>query len=374
MEVKEMTGKKKTIIICAVVLVVGIVIGIACAWAYPMLKLKFSSENEKKEEKLEEVVVEEYDAYECVELGKYKNREVSLAATEDDIQIEIDSLIEEYTTYEQKRGIAQEGDMVYADFEGYVDGKKVDDTCGSDYVEIGSEQWLPGFEDAIIGMQCDQTKKFKIDVPEGTYGDDSIDGKTVEFKVTLKYICGESIVPEYDDEFVQSISKYKTTKQHMASIKKKLEKENEEDKLEFVWSDVMDDCKVTKYPETLLASARKEVLQGYYDLADLYGVSHDEIFQSFGCEDEENFKETQLEDLAKDTVKEILVSEVIAWKENIEYTKEDYDEILKDEYENNSDSYDSKEDYEEQNMNYLKHTALIVVVKDWLGENTNFTK
>jgi len=103
-------------------------------------------------------------------------------------------------------------------------------------------------------------------------------------------------------------------------------------------------------------------------------VSRDEFFQSFGCENEEDFKETQLEDLAKDTVKEILVAEAIAQKENIKYTKEDYDDILKDEYENNSDSYKSREDYEKQNKNYLEHTALLVVVKDWIGERTDFQK
>ena len=366
------SDKKRIIIICAAVLVVGIAIGIACAWAFPLLKTSVKSE--KKEEKLQEVEVEEYDASECVKLGKYKGREVSLAATEEDIQIEIDSLIEEYTTYEQERGIAQEGDMVYADYEGSIGGKKLDNICGSDYVELGSELWAPGFEDAILGMQCGQTKKFKVTVPEGFYGDDTVDGKEVDYKVTLKFICGESIIPEYNDEFVQSISNYETVKEHTAHLKKKLEKENEEDKLEFVWSDVLYDCKVKNYPKTLLASARKEVLQGYYDMAEISGMERDEFFQSFGCENEEDFKETQLEDLAKDTVKEILVAEAIAQKEHIQYTKEDYDEILKDEYENNSDSYKSKEDYEKQNKNYLEHTALLIVVKDWIGERTDFQK
>lgn len=369
---KEALNKKKIIIICTAVLAVGIAIGLACAWAFPRLKESFQSE--KKQEKLQEVEVEKYDAGECIKLGKYKGRKVSLAAEEEDIQIELDSLIEEYTTYEQEKGIAQEGDMVYADYEGSIGGKRMDNLCGSDYVELGSGAWAPGFEDAIMGMQSGQTKKFKVTVPEDFYGDKSVDGKEVDYKVTLKYICGESIIPEYNDEFVQSISNYDTVKEHTAHLKKKLEKENEEDKLEFVWSDVMYDCKVKKYPKTLLASARKEVLQGYYDMADMTGVSRDEFFQSFGCENEEDFKETQLEDLAKDTVKEILVAEAIAQKENIKYTKEDYDDILKDEYENNSDSYKSREDYEKQNKNYLEHTALLVVVKDWIGERTDFQK
>ena len=151
-----------------------------------------------------------------------------MAATDEDIQIEIDSLIEEYTTYEQERGIAQEGDMVYADFEGSIGGKKVDSICGSDYVELGSGGWAPGFEDAIMGMQCGQKKNFKLTVPENFYGDNEIDGKEISYTVTLKYICGESIIPEYNDEFVQSISNYDTVEEHTASLKKKLENEGSE--------------------------------------------------------------------------------------------------------------------------------------------------
>ena len=80
---------------------------------------------------------------------------------------------------------------------------------------------------------------------------------------------------------------------------------SEEEKKEFVWTEVLEDSKIKEYPDSLMESAREEVLQGYYDMADLYNVSHDEIFQSFGCEDEQDFKETQLEDLAKDTVMQI---------------------------------------------------------------------
>lgn len=372
-----MEGNKKKILACIIFFAVGLLIGGFAAFGY--LKGKEGDKGDKKEEKetskdgLEEIEIEDFNANECVKLGKYKGLTISLAPTEEDLQSEIDSLLEEHTEYEQVKGMAQEGDMVFAEFEGYIDGKKMDTISGGDYVEIGSGLWLAGFEDAIIGMQCGQDKEFSVQVPDGYYGDAEIDGKTVDFKLVLKYICGESIIPEYNDEFVRSISNYKTTKEYDAYLKKRLLKESEEEKLEYVWSEVMEASKVEKYPKTLLAASRKEVLQGYYNLADMQGLSHDEIFQSWGCEDEKDFKKTQLPDLAKDTAKEMLVAKAVAENEKISYTTEDYEDLLKEEYENNSDVYDSKEDYERENKNFLEKTALMNVVKEWLGEQTNFT-
>lgn len=373
-----MEGNKKRILFCILFFIIGLSVGVFAGFSY--LKYKEGNKGDKKEEKeastgdLEEIEIEDYNAGECVKLGKYKGLTISLAPTEEDLQYEIDSLIEEHTEYEQKKGMAQEGDMVFAEFEGYIDGKKMDTTCGEDYVEIGSGLWVGGFEDAIIGMQCGQEKEFSVQVPDGYYGDEEIDGHTVDFKLTLNYICGESIVPEYNDEFVQSISNYKTTKEYDAYLKKRLLDESEDEKLEYVWSEVMEASKVEKYPKTLLAASRKEVLQGYYDMADMYGVSHDEIFQSWGSEDEKDFVKTQLPDLAKDTAKEILVAKAIAENEKLSYTTEDYEDLLKEEYENNADVYDSKEAYEKENKNYLEKTALMNVVKEWLGEQTNYTK
>lgn len=371
-----MSGKKKSVLIGVVALMVGILIG-GCVVVFGLRMFgeeKTFDEKDTSNDAADEIVIEKYNISECIKLGEYKGLEISLAATEEDIQWEIDSLIEENTTYEQLRGIAQEGNMVYADFEGYVNGKKIDTTCGTDYITIGSGEWLDGFEDAIIGLQCGQTAEVSISVPDGTYGDEEIDGKTVDFKITLQYICGESIVPEYNDEFVQSISNYKTTKEHKASLKEKLERESEEEKLEYAWYAAYENSKVKKYPKTLMQAARQEVLQGYYNMADIYGISYDEIFQSFGCADEQDFIDTQLTELAKDTVKEGLVAEAIAEKEKLSYTTEDYQDLLNEEYENNSGSYDSKEEYEEENKLYLERTALINVVKEWLGENTKFTK
>ena len=76
----------------------------------------------------------DFDPMEYIKLGDYKGMKVSLAVSQDDIQSEIDSLLEEHTTYEELSGVVKNGDTVYAEFEGYAGGKRVDSTCGNDYI------------------------------------------------------------------------------------------------------------------------------------------------------------------------------------------------------------------------------------------------
>ena len=313
-----------------------------------------------------------YDVEKYVKLGDYDGITVSLAASQEDIQSEIDMLKEDNTTYEQKKGIVKESDMVYAKFDGYVDGKLLEDTCGEEYVDIGSDEYVDGFETAFIGAKTGEEFTFKVTFPEGMYGDDSIDGKEVTFKATVEYICGTEIVPEWNDDFVQSISDYNTTQEYEEDIKKEIEEENRANKQDFVWTEVLEGAKVSEYPDDLMEEAKEEVLQGYYDMADMYGMSHDEIFQMWGEKDEAAFVENELEELAQDTVKEILVAEAIAKAEGIHYSDDDYDEIVSEEYEYNSDAYDSEEEYEKENRSYLQRTTLLGAVQEWVAEHAKF--
>ncbi|MCH5268819.1 MAG: hypothetical protein J1E62_10830 [Lachnospiraceae bacterium] len=313
-----------------------------------------------------------FDVDKCVTLGEYDGIKVSLAASQEDIQSEIDTLIEDNTTYVKKKGTVTETDMVYAKFDGYIDNKIAEDTCGEDYVDIASDDFVEGFATAFVGAKTGKEFSFKVTIPEGTYGDDTIDGKEVTFKATVKYICGDSIVPEWDDTFVQSISDFKTTKEYEAQIKEEIEAENQDSKEDFAWTDVLEGSKVNEYPEELMEEAKKEVLQGYYDMADMYGMSHDEIFQAWGRENEADFVRQDLNELAKDTVKEILVTEAIAKAEGINYSDEEYKEMLDEEYEYNTDTYDSKKEYEKENKAYLQRMVLMTKVQEWIAEHAEF--
>ena len=326
-----------------------------------------------KAEKKPGTAERDYNILDCINVGNYKDLKVSLAVTDEDIDTEIESTLEEQTTYERKDGTVQDGDMIYADIVGYVDNKRADDTCTEDYVIIGSGDWLEGFESSLIGAKTGETAEFDVDVPKGSFGNDEVDGKTVHYKVKVEYICGDEIVPEFNDDFVQSISdECNTTDEYREYLKKELLKENETDKNDMAWNELLDKCKVKKYPEDMMEEAEDTVMQGYYDMAELYGCSKDEVFTSFGYESEEDFRATDLEYLKKDTVKENLLALAMAELENIEYTQEEYDEVLSEEYSYCEDSYSSKDKYEEENKGYVQNIALQNKVKEWLGENLTF--
>ncbi len=364
--------KKNTVIgmlIGAVLILVLAVAGIVYAWGHS--KKNNAKQGEDVSSQVEE---QEYDATKCVELGEYKGIKVSLAVTKDEIESEVNDLLEEHARYEELTGTVADGDMIYADFEGYVDGQKVSATCGSDYIEIGSGDWLDGFESSLVGAVTGQTAIFTIPVAAGTYGDDTIDGHDVEFHVAVQYICGEEILPEYNDDFVRSISKkYKTVKEYNAYLKKKLKKEYEEQKPENTWTEVMDLCKVKTYPKSLMDIAREENLQDYYGMADLYGISHDEVFASFGYTDEADFVENALDELAQDSVKEYLISEAISQIEKISYSDKEYSDTLEEEYSYVEDNYDSKEAFEAAKTDYIKRKALLYAVKQWLTTQAEYS-
>lgn len=363
----ETTSKKNggIILLSCGMLILGLALGIGGTL---LVQKKPWKQLAKQEEK------KSYDLDKCVELGAYDGITVSLAASKEDIQSEIDSIIEENTTYVQKKGTVTEADKIYAKFDGYVDGKLREDTCGEDYVDIGSEDFVEGFDTAFVGAKTGKEFSFKVNIPEGTYGDDSIDGKEVTFKATVEYICGDEIVPEWDDTFIQSISDFKTTEEYEEDLKKQIEEENEESKEDFAWTEVLEGAKVKEYPEELMEEAKKEVLQGYYDMADMYGMSHDEIFQMWGEEDEAAFVKNDLDELAQDTVKEFLVTEAIAKAEGINYSDDEYDDVVSEEYEYNTDMYDSKEKYEKENQSYLQRYTLMMAVQEWVADNANFEK
>lgn len=361
MAVKNNKNGNKNIIIVVIVCILLLATGVGIGFKISSIKNKPSDLKDN-----------DFNINDYIEVGDYKSMKVSIAVTRDDIDAEIDDLRDQNTTYVKLDGNVKNGDMIYADIVGYVDGLRADDTCTRDYVEIGSGDWLEGFEEALIGAKTGETKEFTIAIPMGTFGNKDIDGHNVQYKVKVEYICGDEIVPEYNDEFVQSISDYKTVKEYEKHLKKELLKENEEDKAEYAWEELLDICKVKQYPKDMMESAKDIVLQGYYGMSELYGFTKDEIFQSFGYDSEEDFINTDLDELARDTVKENLVAMALSELESISYTEEDYNAVVDEEYSYNTEEYASREDYEKKNEKELKDETLIQAVKKWLAENISF--
>ncbi len=182
--------------------------------------------------------------------------------------------------------------------------------------------------------------------------------------------------PEYTDELVKENTDYNTVEEYNKYLKEKLAKENEQQKVEFVWTDYLELCEVKKYPKAIMSASEDEVLQGYYDAAALYGYSKEEIFTTFGYESEQAFIDSDLTDLAQDTAKEYLVAEAIADKEGIEYTSDEYKKMLDEKFEGRSDTdtYKTEEEYEKDFKVYVENQTLLEKVKNFVADKAVFER
>ena len=116
------------------------------------------------------------------------------------------------------------GDTAILNFEGFVDGKPIDGGKGTDYpLELGSKSFIEGFEEGVVGMKVGASKTLNLNFPT-PYSSKDLEGKPVEFKVTLNKLMKKEL-PELTDEFLKSIGSNETVEQLKATIEKDLEQQ-----------------------------------------------------------------------------------------------------------------------------------------------------
>lgn len=142
-----------------------------------------------------------------VTLGDYKNIEVTKqdrTVTDEDVADELESRRQRAVELALKDDAAEEGDTVVIDFEGYKDGEKFDGGSAENHsLELGSGQFIPGFEDQLIGAKSGDEKDVEVTFPE-EYGAEELAGQDVVFKVVVHEVK-EKRVPELDDEFAKDV-------------------------------------------------------------------------------------------------------------------------------------------------------------------------
>lgn len=149
-----------------------------------------------------------FDVYPVVNLPQYKGLEVKakqLTATDEEIDNEIKAILKKESEMVAKdEQVIAEGDYATFDFVGSVDGVEFPGGKADNYeLQIGSKQFIPGFEDQMIGMKAEETKDIKVTFPEN-YGEKSLAGKEAVFKVTVHEVKVEKL-PELTDEYVANL-------------------------------------------------------------------------------------------------------------------------------------------------------------------------
>lgn len=272
-----------------------------------------------------------------LEVGKYKGLEVdgyTIEVTDDEIQAKIDSELESAASSQEIAGddVIKDGDTVNIDYVGKKDGKKFDGGSaeGQDLV-IGSDSFIDGFEDGLIGKKVGEKVKLNLTFPDD-YNKESLAGEDVVFTVTINSASRET-VPEYDLDFVKNTTEYDSIDAYEDAIEKELyeSKESEaiSDQQTDLWSQALDNTEVKKYPEEIVDHYIEFNSNQMDEMAESYDMTREELLASYDFGDEEEFA-TVNEDSSKLRVKQEMLIEYIADKEGLEYTDKEADKLIED--------------------------------------------
>ena len=162
------------------------------------------------------------DVYPEVTLGQYKGLEVEKAeanVTDEQVAAELDRMAQNVSSTETVERAAEMGDTANIDFEGFDNGVAFEGGKGADFdLKLGSGQFVPGFEEQIVGMNVGEEKDIDITFPEDYHAE--LAGKAVVFHVKLNKLS-VTVVPALDDEFAKDVSEFDTLDELKADIRAK---------------------------------------------------------------------------------------------------------------------------------------------------------
>ncbi len=272
--------------------------------------------------------------YPEVTLGQYKGLEAAKSvqeATDAEVDAEVESA--------RKRNArmvhvddreAQMGDTVNIDFDGFLNGERFDGGKAEGYdLELGSNSFVPGFEEQIVGMKIGDEKDLDITFPENYVED--LAGKAVIFKVKVNGISVPEL-PALDDDFAQDVSEFDTLEAYKADVKANIQKRYDEQAESAFHSELIrkacDNMTVT-IPPVMVEEKAEEIVRNY---AANFGVRDnsmplDKLRQMLGLNDEA--MKTMIMPGAEFSVKNDLLLDAIIKAEGIEAAEEELEEYLK---------------------------------------------
>ena len=306
-------------------------------------------------------------------VSKYKGieiKKVEYNVTDEDIEHELHHMQEHNSrliSIEDRP--VESGDTATIDFEGSVDGVPFEGGKAEKYdLEIGSNTFIPGFEDQVIGMKIDEEKDVKVKFPE-EYFSKELAGKDAVFKVKVHEIKKKEL-PELDDEFAKDVSEFDTLKELKADIKAKQEKQNEERaKYETQDAVIKALCEKTKVdiPSGMIEMETDNMLKEFEQRLSYQGLKLEQYFQMMGKTEEEIRKE--YEPQAIEGIKSRLALEAVIKAEKIEATDKDIDEKMKEMAKNYGKENDDEFLKNENVRNYMKQGIESEKAINFLVEN-----
>ena len=307
------------------------------------------------------------------ELGKYKGveiKKIEYKVTDEDIDHELGHMQEHNSRLisVEDRPV-EKGDIANINFEGFVDGVAFEGGKAENHdLEIGSNTFIPGFEDQIIGMKIDEEKDIKVKFPDEYFSKD-LAGKDATFKVKVNEIKKKEL-PTLDDEFAKDVSEFDTLKELKESIKKKQQEQNDErakyETQDAVIKAVCENVKVD-IPSGMIETETENMLKDMEQRLAYQGLKLDQYLQMMGKTREEMQKE--YEPQATEAIKSRLAIEAVIKAEKIEVADIDIDEKIKEMAKNYGRENDEEFLKNENVRNYIKQGLESEKALEFLVEN-----
>ena len=307
------------------------------------------------------------------ELGKYKGieiKKIEYNVTDEDIEHELKHMQEHNSriiTIEDRP--VENGDTATIDFEGFVDGVAFEGGKAEGHeLEIGSNTFIPGFEDQIIGMKIDEEKDINVKFPEEYFSKD-LAGKDATFKVKVHEIKRKEL-PELDDEFAKDVSEFDTIKELKEDIKQKQQKQNDE-KAKYETQDAVIKavCEKMKVdiPSGMIEMEVDNMVKDIEQRLSYQGLKLEQYLKMMNKKEEDMRKE--YEPQAIEGIKSRLALEAVIKAEKIEATDEEIDEKLKEMAKNYGKENDEEFLKNENVRNYIKQGLTSEKAIDFLVKN-----
>lgn len=314
-----------------------------------------------------------------VKLGEYvgiKVNKIEHNVTDEDVEREITTAQNRnarLTPVEDKP--AEAGNIVTIDFVGSVDGVEFEGGKGENYdLELGSNTFIPGFEDQLIGKKLGDDVDVNVTFPEEYHAPD-LAGKPALFKVKIKEIKAREL-PALDDDFASEVSEFETMEEYKNSIREKLEKAAEEkvktETENAVIEKAVEACEV-EIPAAMINDQADRMLQDFAQRLQYQGMDINTYMQYTGGTIE-SFKES-MKPQAEKQLKTTLVLEAIAKAESIEVTDEEVgDRIAEMAKQYNMEADKLRELMHESDISGLKDELAMNKVIDMLVNKAKISK
>lgn len=311
-----------------------------------------------------------------VTVGEYKGLALT-GVTQADIDAEIDAMLDYYTELAEVDRAAAEGDTVNINYVGLKDGVAfeggTDDSEAGTDLKLGSNSFIDGFEEGLIGVVAGEKRDLNLTFPED-YGNEELNGQAVVFQVTVNAVK-EEVVPELNDAFIaENIPEFSTVDEYMKELRENM---NYTAYYEQITELLMESSEVSKYNEKRVAERKAQLIAEYTSYAEYYGSyygldTETAIMYFLGFESTEAFEE-EMGNYAYDVEKNAMIISEIAKLEGIELTDEIYNEKVVEYVAayGVEDEAALKEQFGEETVN---NAILSELVMDFLIENAVITE